>query len=224
MKDTNEDPVTLKAIADTFGCAASSLKNNIKSGNLVATQTNEKAAYMVRPSDAERFLRDTPGIASKFHPSAKKQIPADPGKTMAVPAKQSPKKPTVSVNPSEALAAEDSSAATVDSSAEPTPTEEAIPSGKDEHHSAADVTAANHKATQSETDPSDPSGAGTPQAGNGGKRRRPRRRGKRGGSEKSPDKSENPPVFLKALTGTSPQERLRITACLNELASLVASA
>lgn len=54
------------------------------------------------------------------------------------------------------------------------------------------------------------------------KPRRRRRRGK-GGTGQQHASIANPHI-LKALAGTSPEERLRITACLTELLGLVASA
>jgi len=66
----SEAHVTLKHAAAEFYCAVSSLKNNIKTDKLPATQENPKAAYIVSLSDVERFLRATPGIVSIFHPKS----------------------------------------------------------------------------------------------------------------------------------------------------------
>lgn len=70
-------------------------------------------------------------------------------------------------------------------------------------------------------------GADADPAAKTGKRRRNRRRGK--GGDKGLGKpvaevSGSHPLFLKTLQGATPQERLRVIACLNELAGMVASA
>jgi hypothetical protein len=60
------------------------------------------------------------------------------------------------------------------------------------------------------------------QAADATKRRRRRRRGKGGAGSPTPTGIQAP--VLKALAGTTPKERLRITACLTELLGLVALA
>lgn len=55
------------------------------------------------------------------------------------------------------------------------------------------------------------------------KRRRPRRRRRKGGNSESPITPCTQLPVLKALADTTPQDRLRVVACLNELAGLVAS-
>ncbi len=60
-----------------------------------------------------------------------------------------------------------------------------------------------------------------------GKRRRSRRRGKRGENGFGKPVSElsgTHPLFLKTLQGATPQEHLRVIACLIELAGMLASA
>ena len=187
-----------------FDCAASSLKNNIKSGNLAATQANEKAPYMVRPSDAERFLRATPGIASKFHPAAERAV-ADPGQISAAPKVEAPEQAEDSAHPAHVNSAQPTATPEVELTAAGPVAAELAPVPKVETPAAT---------------PSKPEKTDSPSAEPDAKRRR-RRRGKGGSSSLSTPHS---PTILKALVGTTPRERLRITACLNELAALVASA
>ncbi len=207
MNDTNHDNVTLKQSASKYCCAASSLKNNIKSGKLPATQSGEKAAYLVRLSDVERFLRETPGIASIFHPAAEKPAGAMTGKT-AVSGGIEPAKPEVT--------SDDKSSVTEASVAQPIHAHPPVVAGSAKPESEA----VDHSPSAHVPDPKpEPTGH---DAGNGNKRRRRRRRGKGGGKNPAIPSLRQP--VLKALAGTTPQERLRITACLNELAGLVASA
>jgi hypothetical protein len=203
MNQINDEPATLKEISAMSDCAVSSLKNNIKSGNLAATQANDKAPYMVRPSDAERFLRATPGIASKFHPAAEKAV-ADPGQTPATPKVKAPEQAKDLAGPTHVNSAQAAAIPEVDVTAAEPVAAETAPAPKVETPTVA---------------PSDPKKTDSPAAEPDSKRRRRRRRGKGGSSSQSAPHS---PPFLKALVGTTPQERLRITACLNELAALVA--
>jgi hypothetical protein len=207
MNDTKHDTVALKQSAAKFACAASSLKNNIKSGKLPAIQSGENAPYMVRLADVERFLRDTPGIASIFHPAAKKSAGAMTGKTVASGGNE-PAMPE--------MTSDSESPTTEKSVAQPIQTHPLV--------EAASAKPGNEAVEQSQSahvpDPlPEPS---TQPGGDGTKRRRRRRRGKGGGKNPAIPSLRQP--VLKALAGTTPQERLRITACLNELAGLVASA
>jgi hypothetical protein len=191
---TPEAPVTLKAAAAAFDCAASSLKNNIKSGKLPAEQETPKSPYIVRLADVERFLRETPGIASRLHP------------------KENPKP--------------ESKGPEVESSTEPDPVTTEAPTDPPFHKGAVskeenvtpskqevDNAAANTSVSQSPKPPPKPPL----------KRRRNRRRGKGGGGAGPPSGVQRD-LVLKALDGASPTERLRVIACLNEIATIVASA
>lgn len=199
--------VTLKPAAAKFDCAASSLKNNIKTGKLAATQVNEKAPYMVRLSDVERFLRDTPGIASIFHPAGDKAAGAMTAQT-AGPA---------SIEPAKLDKAQDKkSSATEASVMQPSRAHAAVAA---DSAKPANQAADHSQLTHGPDAQSEPS---THTAADGLKRRRRRRRGKGGGE--SPTTAGIQPPVLKALAGTTPKERLRITACLTELLRLVASA
>lgn len=207
LNEMNDQPIMLKQASNRYDCAASSLKNNIKCGKLAAAQTDEKAPYMVRPSDVERFLRDTPGIASIFHPAATKPAPAA----------------------DEPASADETSAVIKDQNAE-SPKSKALGDGQESAAEAASTAAAetsgSDNAAVEHGPPSlclDAHANLSPQTAEGGiKRRRRRRRGK-GGAGSSPPAGIQQPV-LKALAGTTPQERLRLTACLTELLGLVASA
>ena len=203
MQKNDDNPITLKKVAEEYQCAASSLKNNIKAGRLPAVQENEKAAYLVCPSEVEKFLKETKGIASIFHPSD-----ASPAATEGQPpqATDTPKPPAepkpVQVTPSAHDA--DSSESTTANEADAVP-KESCP--------RAD------SATADATDP--------PESEQDGKPRRKRRRGKRRGKGTGNGSTFSPSVqqaTLQALAGTTVEDRLRLTACLNELASLVASA
>jgi hypothetical protein len=208
MNYSNDDPVTLKEAAAEFECAASSLKNNIKSGKLAATQTGEKAPYMVRLSDAERFLRATPGIASIFHP-------AD-SKSTAAPAS----KPPSADEASQVLTRQKAACPESQEAGEGQESKAATSSNVAADTVNPNDTSADRKQLAPVTDAqADPSTHTVPV---GGKRRRRRRRGKGGGGSPAPAGIQQP--VLKALAGTTPQERLRITACLTELVGLVASA
>lgn len=207
MNEMNDSPITLKQAAAKFDCAASSLKNNIKSGKLAATQTNEKAPYMVRYSDVDRFLRDTLGIASIFHPAASNPAPAaaEPAsadETSAVMTGQEAESPTSKV-----------AGGGHESAAEAALTAAAETSG-------SDATAVDHGSPARVPDVHANPSAQTAEGGT--KRRRRRRRGKGGAGSPTPTGIQQP--VLKALAGTTPQERLRLTACLTELLGLVASA
>jgi hypothetical protein len=204
MNEMNDQPIMLKQAAARYDCAASSLKNNIKSGKLAATQTDEKAPYMVRPSDVERFLRDTPGIASTFHPAPKPapaaDEPASADETPAAMTGQEAGSPTSKApGGGQELAIESALSAAAETSG----------SGDTAVEHAARVPDAHSK-------PSAQTAEG------GSKRRRRRRRGKGGAGTPTPTGIQQP--VLKALAGTTPQERLRLTACLTELLGLVASA
>ncbi|MFT6862745.1 MAG: hypothetical protein ACJAVK_001304 [Akkermansiaceae bacterium] len=181
-----DNPVTLKVAAATFDCAVSSLKNNIKSGKLSAQQENPKSPFMARLADVERFLRETPGIASCFHP--KKKIEPE----------------------------------SISSEAETSVESELPTTGGAADTPFKDVTVPNEENAIHSNENSDnciPNPVDTPPA----KRRRNRRRGKGGGGAGSSSGSLQAPV-LKALDGASPTERLRVIACLNEIATIVASA
>ena len=187
--DMKDNSITLKEAAAQFACAASSLKNNIKSGKLAAIQTGEKAPYMVRLFDVERFLRATPGIVSNFHPAASKSTPGDdkpaPDDEAFKDCQQSAAKA-----PAIATAENNHPVDTVDAHEPPT----LVP----------DVQVSPHKQA-SET-----------------RVKRRRRRGKGGAG--SPSIIVNQQPMLKALAGTTPEVRLRITACLTEFLGLVALA
>jgi hypothetical protein len=202
IQNANADKklVTLKEAAAAFDCAASSLKNNIKAKKLLASQAGEKSPFMVRLCDVDRFLRDTPGIASKFHPRNGEVGDCSPAPVVTPPLAATapaalPDAPTVIV-PSEAAVVP------------PSPVvrrPDAI--GEPASSCVAEV-----------LPKADGPDAPTPQ--NQPKRRR-RRRGKGGSGQTSPPVQTS---FVKALDGVSPEIRLKLTACLNELAAIVASA
>jgi hypothetical protein len=213
--------IPLKEAASKSQCYHGTLKNNIKNGNLPASQAGPKAPYLVRLSDVEKLLRNSPGIASIFHPAKSAASVASQPE-----AHDADSTPDAANGDQQATAAADVEPALVPLPeaviASHTIPDVAAPAAK----VAPKVSAPAHNADAKDASAPESSqgGAVSPQSGDGGKRRRPRRRGKRRGAGISADNVETSPVFLKALTGTSPQERLRITACLNELASLVASA
>jgi len=199
MKPTDTTPVTLKKAAAMFGCASSSLKNNIKTGNLPGMKAGVKAPFMVHPSDVERFLRSTPGIASNFHPAKGKthesKILTSQARVPGDEFLKAPESKACEESPLPALPAKKSEPAKDPQKTESSPPNVAPPI----------ASAGEDHATQPHP-----------------KRRRRRRRGK-GGKVEAPRDPGSEPLTLKALAGTTPQERLRLTACLNELASLVAS-
>lgn len=194
--DLDDTPSSLKANAERYQCYLGTLKNNVRNGRLQALQEGPNAPYLVKPSDVEKLLRETPGIASIFHPAGSR-----PAKTTHPKAQQpEPKK----VEP----------ASTATSKHEPK-IDTSTPA-KAERCSAVDrpVTEGGNASTPV---------SDTPQSSHPRKRRRRGRgRGKSGAVQSNPSSVKS--LALRALNGSSPEERLRITACLNELASLVASA
>lgn len=199
MIPTNEESIMLKAAAVKFDCAVCSLKNNIKSSKLAATKADIKAPYMVRPSLVERFLRDTPGIKSKFHPKSP-GISTMAAATEPVPTAPNGQPPTLKPP---AL-----------SEVTPNPSDPVIVTTKSQPVESNRV--------NSFKTPLPIVTADSEQESSGPKRRR-RRRGKGGGGN-PPVATSLQPVALNALAGMTLQERLRITACLTELIGLVASA
>lgn len=197
---SGEEHETLKKAAAKFDCAWTSLKNNIKSGKLAATQANEKAPYMVRLADVEAFLRATPGIVSIFHPAGAKAA-----------ATETAYSPTVNK-------ADDELADTATISA----TQPVAASAAHANQPVGAAASREGQACQNQETVVAPLDSPEAQTGSS-KRRRRRRRGKGNAVKPSAASSIQPPA-LKALAGTTPQERLRITACLTELLGLVASA
>jgi hypothetical protein len=195
---------SLKQNAEIYQCAASSLKHNVKSGKLPATQAGPTAPYMANTVDVERLLRDTPGIASVFHP--KRGTPKD--RKLADVCTQ----PTPAICHA-ALHTADPITMQVQS-AEGLPAPQAVPIVP-----ASKTTQAQSPVAQV-AQPPDAKGRSETSS----TKRRRRRRGKGGGLGKSHPLVAVQPFILKALDGTTPAERLRIMACLNELAGLVASA
>jgi hypothetical protein len=186
--DQNQDePLPLKKAADKFGALSETLKKNIKAGKLPALQKDSKSPYLVNLSDVEKLLRDTPGIASIFHPAA-----------------------CVVLETPMTLGTEAGHAAALGQG-----------TGADElpARPAPVAAAAVAEPLTNGTPAAKPTGTDGPPEGSG-RKRRPRHRGKgRSGQPQIPDR----PLFLTALAGTTPSERLKITACLNELAAMVAS-
>jgi hypothetical protein len=200
MNNSNDDPINLKKAAAMFECAVSSLKNNIKSGKLPATQENKKAPYMVRPSDVETFLRATPGIVSVFHPAGTK--PAATETTNPPTANKPDDEPadTATISPAQSVAA----------------------SAGHGNQPAGVAESREGQACQNQETVVAP--LDSPKAQTGSNKRRRRRRHGKADAGKPSIASSTQPMVLKALAGTTPQERLRITACLTELLGLVASA
>lgn len=194
-EEKQEKAITLKEASMKYDCAPSSLKSNIKNNSLPAEQENEKSAYMVRPSEVERFLRDRPGIKSKFH--------TKPEET-----------------PTETLLESEPKANDEGTIQDKTPARPTI--DKDLVTPDPVVPVATPKQEHSQPSNASVSGVEEQQVENKGKRRRQRRRGKRDGDQR-PEGTHTKPLILRALCGTTDKERLRITACLNELASIVAS-
>ena len=181
--------------------AASSLKNNIKAGRLPAVQENEKAAYMVRPSEVEKFLKATKGIASIFHPSDARPTTAEGQPAQATDVSKLPAEPK-SVEVTHSNHDADPSESTEDNGIGATP-KESCPQADTGTADADDTSAYGRD--------------GTPRR----KRRRGKKRSKGKGNTFSPSVQQ---ATFQALAGATVEERLRLTACLNELASLVASA
>ena len=199
MNPANDESVTLKKNADEYQCAVCSLKNNIKSGKLAATQENKKAPYMARPSDVEAFLRATPGIVSVFHPAGKKPAATE---AMNPPRANKPDyepSDTATISPMRSVTASEG------------------------HGNQPSVVVESREGQACQNQETFVAHLDSPKAQFGSSKRRRRRRGKGDGATPSIASSTQPPV-LKALAGTTPQERLRITACLTELLCLVASA
>lgn len=205
MKNTNDDPITLKQAATEFECAWTSLKNNIKSSKLAATQAGVKAPYMVRPSDVERFLRATPGIASIFHPADSKPIPS----VSQLPS-ATDMSPVMTHQKSERPESQETGKGKKSKSTAPSNVAAAADNSNDSSGDGKQLSPVSVAQEDSSTQP----------APVGGKRNR-RGRGK-GGRSPAPCGIQQP--VLKALAGTTPQDRLRITACLTALVGLVASA
>ena len=181
---------------------------------------------MVEPSVAEAFLRNNPGIASVFHPEAKAKSPAG--------AKPSTLKAEANVRPLQTSEVTPQ-APTCDAGDHTVP-------GPVAAEQAPDTQTAEHREHLGDlpipASLKPPPGGGKDRSANrqavsagplesgcrreGGKRKRRRRR--RGHPVITQEWRGTTGPFLKALEGTSPQERLRIMACLNELAGMVASA
>lgn len=218
--DPGEKPVQLKQAGAKFECAASSLKYNIKHGKLPAYQENAMAPYMVRLSDVERFLRETPGVASMFYPKSNPpgEIKDGPSLTGLIDEREDQSPPS---SPDTSGKSEMPPVGAKEIETNPpavqTPADGVVAGAKREHKAldGKQITAdADGQANPSTQAPPD-----------GIKRRRRRRRGRgKGGVGNLVPSAEPQPLFLKALAGTTPKERLRLTACLNELAGLVASA
>ncbi len=199
-QDSPAEAVTLKVAAARFGCAASSLKNNIKGNKLPALQNDPKAAFLVRPSEVERFLRATPAIASVFHPKTAEES-SGTGESA-----QPPLEPAAEGRQH----AIDQSRKTVEVETKGSP---AVEAGAETSAPPAGASAFSLE------------GQGDSESRNtdeGRKRRRQRRRGRGNSGPREIRDDESLPV--KRLVGISSKERLKIIACLNELAALVASA
>ena len=203
--ERNDIPLTVKEVAAMFQCAASSLKNNIKANKLVATKAAATAPFMVRPSVAERLLRETPGIASVFHPG--NSVGADPKQPDAI-TQSAPVAIRVSPPPAQPMVVHMKAS-------EASPVTRAVKVAIQDKPVQVQQPVA-----QAATPPDEDGGPETRAT----KKRRHRRRGKGGGLGQSVPAAAVRPPFLKALDGTTPAERLRIMACLNELAGLVALA
>lgn len=202
---TGDQTGTINTAAAKYQCPATTLRYQIKNQKLAAIQDHPGAPYILRFSDVERLLRDSPKIASVFHPkpssSHEVEDTSSPAGPLEVPDRGEPhpvdQQPNNSDKPG--VYPSDRSVGVI-----------ILDDMRDKCSKIPD---------DSETQ-SDPSAEIGPK-GTGTKRRRRRRRGKGGGGK--PLAAEVHSLALKALTGTTPQERLRITACLNELAGLVAS-
>jgi hypothetical protein len=229
MNETNnDDPVTLKQAAEKFQCAASSLKNNIKSAKLAATQSGEKAPYMVRLSDVERFLRDTPGIASIFHPATNAEsadIVAEA--PSATPTSAAPA-PAVTLPP---VREPTSGVATAPPAKQAVPTRKEFAGGFPFPDEGAvppnPATVSRQRASTQEeahTTPAPPPDATNERSPKRRRRNRGRGRGLGAGVGVPPESSGMGARFISLLAGTTPGERLKLMACLNELSAMVASA
>lgn len=68
-KNTPEDDgLKLKGASETYECKVPSLRKGIKTNRLPAEQRGSKGVYYLKPADVERFLKESPGIGSIFHP------------------------------------------------------------------------------------------------------------------------------------------------------------
>lgn len=217
--DIIDDPMTLKQLSERFGCAASSLKSNIKSDKLSAVQDDPKAPYMVKPSLVEAFLRETPGINSIFHPrnqeKVTRELPLENPPPDTTPPSSTSKTAKISVT---------EKATTTPTVLSPPPEDKQAaplidkPIKPDSPSTAAHLESTSASGLETSVAPSiSDHGTRSPR-----KRRRGKGRGKRTTSSGN-SVAPAPYQRLKALEGTSPGERLRITACLTELANLVAS-
>lgn len=204
-----DELLLLKAAGEEFQCASSSLKNNIKDGKLAGTKESEKAPFKVRRGDAERFLRDTPGIASRFHPKNSMQ-PVKDGPSLTGLLKDNDGGGDTG---GEASGEPETMPSAVEGAAAATPVATAA---------RVDACEPDPTATAIERPPVPETPAVVPSAANKRKRRRRRSRGAK------PQAQNEVPEFglrlQKALEGTSAEERLRLTVCLKELAGIVASA
>jgi hypothetical protein len=195
----------VKEAAAKYQCAASSIKNNIKANKLAATKAAPTAPFMVLLPDVERLLRNTPGIASMFHPGDATRLDR---KQPDATTQSAPVPTPVVPHPALPLVVQ-------------MKVSEAPPVTRALKVAIQDKPAqVQQPVAQAATRPDADGGPETRAT----KKRRLRRRGKGGGlGQPLPAVAARPP-FLKALDGTTPAERLRIMACLNELAGLVASA
>jgi hypothetical protein len=221
----NDDPVTLKQAAEKFQCAASSLKNNIKSGKLAGTQSGEKAPYMVRLSDVGRFLHNASSIASVFHPATN----AEPAETVIESPSATPTSaataPAMTLPP---VREPTCGVATAPSAppAVPTRFEHAggFPFPDECEASPKPATVSRQRASTQEEAHTTPPDATNERSPKRRRRNRGRGRGLGAGVGVSPESSGMGARFISLLAGTTPGERLKLMACLNELSAMVASA
>ena len=213
----NEQLVTLKKAAEQFDVYPGTLKNNIKQGKLPAQQENQKAAYFVKTDDVEKLLRTTPGIKSMFYPRESSASVSDVAHVTGATSDNDPDGQTADAG---------NTAVAVNVSAEP-PTvakgssSNALNLNHDRNNARLDnkQIPVTHGGKQAANQSAETSSDAVPK-----KRRRRRHRG-RGNSATTHEVSASGSAhFMKNLAGTTPGERLKITAFLNELAAMVASA
>lgn len=201
-QETTEESVTLKHAATKYECAASSLKHNIKCGKLPATQENPQSAYLVRLSDVEHFLSSTPGIVSAFHPKTIKSTVAETGQPTCASAVIN--EPTGAGMESPCQPAE----TVADHGKQSIRTTDLSVEDNDCRHGTAAV-------SQEGTEP---------KTSGRKKRRRRRNRGHVKSAATHEESATASAPFMKILANATPEERFKIMACLNELATMVASA
>lgn len=199
MNHTNA-PITLKQAADQFLCAASSLKNNAKTGKLKATRTSPTAPFMVTLSDVEGFLKNTPGIKSIFHSGA--QEPTTPHQSMAEHSDTTAAAIAQSPPPTEI----ETTTAAVD-------TLNDAHTGKSLQPETTSEPAKQHPTTQHVLN----------ESSSDTKHRRKRRRRKNHQNNSPSHLPDDSPALFKTLQGATAAERLRFTALLNEFCQLIAT-